>query len=139
MDNQLDDEVNMRNSDNVDKDPELGGHASESDDGDKDPAKIKHLTEHCLSLFGDCQRHPALAESDWIDKMAADFNWWSLSIGATKSGHSSLDYRVRTRDDVRSLLVNLLESLVVSLQKCIDIGTLDPASLLTNFGQSIRS
>lgn len=134
MDVQVCLEINTPNRDSVDDDAEYGSHMSESDNHAKDPAAIRHLTENCLALFEHCQRHPVLSEGDWIDKMSADFNWWSLGIGATKSGHSSLDYRVQTRDDVRNVLISLLDSLAISLKNCCDIGMLSfcysPSKLL---------
>ncbi len=54
--------------------------------------------------------------------MFAKFNWWSLGIGAEKTGRSSLDNRVRRREDVQSVLTALLDSIAISLQNCIDIG-----------------
>ncbi|KAH8880195.1 hypothetical protein GQ53DRAFT_546604 [Thozetella sp. PMI_491] len=53
--------------------------------------------------------------------MSAKFNWWSLGIGAAKSGHSSLDYRVRSREDVRDEIIDLLDGLAESLSNCVDI------------------
>ncbi|KAK8103236.1 hypothetical protein PG984_016382 [Apiospora sp. TS-2023a] len=87
-----------------------------------DPTAIRTRTEMCQALFDICQQHHIFAE-DWIDKMSAAFNWWSLGIGAAKSGHSSLDRRVQSRDDVKNLIVSLLESLKISLGNCIEIAT----------------
>lgn len=117
-------EIDVQNTGKVDGDAEIETHTSESDEYAKDPAGIRHKTETCQSLFEDCQQYPALSEGDWIDQMSAKFNWWSLGIGAGKSGHSSLDHRVRTRDDVRNILVSLLDSLTTSLRNCIKIGML---------------
>ncbi|KAL7912200.1 hypothetical protein GGI35DRAFT_492155 [Trichoderma velutinum] len=119
MDSQVDRKIGNSNNDAQDDDTELGRYLSESDEGTKDHKIIKQLTEDCQALFEDCKRHPILFESDWIEKMSAEFNWWSLSISATKSGHSSLDYRVQARDDVRDVLISLLDSLIVSLKNCL--------------------
>ncbi|RSL79565.1 hypothetical protein CEP51_007265 [Fusarium floridanum] len=90
-----------------------------SDGQGKDVTAIRRLTLRCQSLFDSYQKETHVPEDDWIDKMSAEFNWWSLGIGAAKSGHSSLDYRVKTRDDVRIVLLNLLGSLATSLEKYI--------------------
>lgn len=95
-----------------------------ADPTEQDLHVIRTRTETCQHLFKACQQDRALSNSDWIDKMSAKFNWWSLGIGAAKRGHSSLDYRVRTREDIRNLLVNLLDSLSISLRKCAEIGKL---------------
>ncbi|RSL48779.1 hypothetical protein CEP53_009416 [Fusarium sp. AF-6] len=94
-----------------------------SDGQGKDVIAIRCLTLRCQSLFDSCQKETHVPEDDWIDKMSAEFNWWSLGIGAAKSGHSSLDYRVKTRDDVRIVLLNLLGSLATSLEKYIRSGS----------------
>ena len=117
-------EIDAQNTGEVNSDAKIETHVSESDEYAKDPAGIRRRTETCQSLFEDCQQYPALSEGDWIDQMSAKFNWWSLGIGAGKSGHSSLDHRVRTRDDVRNILVSLLDSLTTSLRNCIKIGML---------------
>ncbi|KAM0546754.1 hypothetical protein ACHAPJ_010682 [Fusarium lateritium] len=49
--------------------------------------------------------------------MTAEFNWWSLNIGAARSGRSSLDHRVKTREDLRDHIFVLLKSLRISLKK----------------------
>jgi uncharacterized protein YukJ len=117
-----DPETNTQNTENVDSDIEIDTQMPESDEYAKDPAGIMHRTKTCQALFEDCQQYPVLCEGDWFDQMSARFNWWSLGIGADKSGHSSLDHRVRTRDDVRNILVSLLDSLTISLRNYINIG-----------------
>ncbi|RSL49753.1 hypothetical protein CEP54_012260 [Fusarium duplospermum] len=99
-----------------------------SDSRATDTGGIQRRTLECQALFESCQRNPHLSGDDWIDKMSAEFNWWSLGIGAAKGGHSSLDYRVQTRDDVRNVLVNLLDSLATSLAKYIDAAS-EPSDL----------
>ncbi|RSL97519.1 hypothetical protein CEP52_010868 [Fusarium oligoseptatum] len=107
---------------------QIDAHLSSLDSRVTDPAGIQRRTLECRDLFESSQKNPHLSGDDWIDKMSAEFNWWSLGIGAAKAGHSSLDYRVQTRDDVRSTLINLLESLAISLKKYIDAAT-QPSNL----------
>ncbi|KAK7946099.1 uncharacterized protein PG986_010420, partial [Apiospora aurea] len=95
----------------------------EPEEHSTDPTVIRARTETCQALFETCQQHFQSSEDDWIDKMSAAFNWWSLGIGAAKSGHSSLDRRVQTRGDVKEVIVSLLDSLKHSLENCIEIGT----------------
>ncbi|KAI8715897.1 NB-ARC domain-containing protein [Fusarium sp. LHS14.1] len=99
---------------------QIDAYVSGSNSRATDTAGIQRRTLECQALFESCQRNPHLSGDDWIDKMSAEFNWWSLGIGAAKGGHSSLDYRVQTRDDVRNVLVNLLDSLATSIAKYID-------------------
>lgn len=101
---------------------QIDAYLSGSDSRATDNSGIQRRTLECQALFESCQKNSHLSGDDWIDKMSAEFNWWSLGIGAAKGGHSSLDYRVQTRDDVRNVLVNLLDSLATSLAKYIGAG-----------------
>ncbi|KAL2680521.1 hypothetical protein Neosp_008123 [[Neocosmospora] mangrovei] len=92
-------------------------YVSGADSQATDTTGIQRWTLKCQELFESCQQNSHLSGDDWIDKMSAEFNWWSLGIGAAKGGRSSLDHRVQTRDDVRNELVHLLESLAISLDK----------------------
>ncbi|KAK1831859.1 hypothetical protein QBC39DRAFT_350328 [Podospora conica] len=91
-----------------------------------DARMISARARLCQSLFKDCQRYRVLSGGDFIDKMSATFNWWSLGISAERIGRSSLDYRVRARDDVRDLFISLLDSLVMSLQNCVAYAQVTP-------------
>ncbi|KAK6859589.1 hypothetical protein PG995_003225, partial [Apiospora arundinis] len=94
---------------------------SRPNDGGTNSMAIRARTEACQLLFEECQKHCLSFEDDWIDKMSAAFNWWSLGIGAAKSGQSSLDSRVQARDDVKNVIVSLLDSLETSLYNCIQL------------------
>ncbi|KAK8000562.1 hypothetical protein PG990_013162 [Apiospora arundinis] len=87
-------------------------------DGSTNSTAIRTRTETCQLLFEECQKNCLSSNDDWIGKMSATFNWWSLGIGAAKSGQSSLDNRVQTRDDVRNVIISLLDSLETSLYNC---------------------
>lgn len=104
------------------EDLEIEVDIGKPEDDSGDPAAIRDRSKTCQELFAQCQEYPSLSGGDWIDQLSAKFNWWSLGIGAEKQGHSSLDYRVRGRTDVRDVLVHLLDSLVISLKNCIEIG-----------------
>lgn len=86
------------------------------------PSAIRQRTETCQALFSAIQQGSSVIETDWIDKMSAEFNWWSLGIGATKRNHSSLDYRLRSREDVNNILVNLLDGMAISLKNYHELG-----------------
>lgn len=105
------------------KDDELEAESSELALDGRDPGVFRAKILTCKALFRDCQEYPILSGEDWIDQMAAKFSWWSLGVGAEKGGRYSLDYCLRSRDDVHSTLLRLLTCLEISLQKCINIGT----------------
>lgn len=90
----------------------------------EDATSISDRASACRFLFKDCQGYRVLSGGDFIDKMSARFNWWSLGISAERRGRSSLDYRIRTRNDVRDLFISLLDSLAISLRNCIELGML---------------
>ncbi|KAM0342917.1 hypothetical protein ACHAPU_009121 [Fusarium lateritium] len=89
------------------------------DDG-KSP--IHHLTEQCVSIFKTLSEHSHFAGDDWLEDRAADFAWWSYSLKAQKTGRSSLDYRLRSRQDVQKIIANLLESLAATLDEYLQSG-----------------
>jgi hypothetical protein len=86
------------------------------------PLTLAELADKCDRLFNQCQEHRALADWDWIHLMAGKFHGWNLGIRASKTDKSSLDYRVRDRPDVRDQIAELLETLALSLTKCLDLG-----------------
>ncbi|ETS77447.1 hypothetical protein PFICI_11321 [Pestalotiopsis fici W106-1] len=100
----------------VELDAETDPQSSNPDKADSND--IRHRTEACKHLFESCQ---TLCNDERVDRLCAKFHWWSLGIGASKHGHSSLDYRVRTREDIRDRIVDLLDMLAISLQSCISI------------------
>ncbi|KAK8070435.1 hypothetical protein PG997_010638 [Apiospora hydei] len=102
-------------------DTSLQAFTTEPEEDSMDLTAIRTRTEACQALFEACQNQFLSSEDDWVDKMSADFNWWSLGIGVAKSGHSSLDRRVQTRDGVKNVIVCLLDSLQTSLENCIEI------------------
>ncbi|KAH7311136.1 hypothetical protein BKA65DRAFT_356292, partial [Rhexocercosporidium sp. MPI-PUGE-AT-0058] len=85
----------------------------ESDD------EIFRLTNNCSDLFVECHSVDVLAQDDWIENRLGDFNLWAAGIRASSTGHSSLDYRVRHRLDVKDVIVGLLNGLKESLEKCL--------------------
>ncbi|KAL8366656.1 hypothetical protein RB595_010495 [Gaeumannomyces hyphopodioides] len=100
-----------------------GIDVSESVSHLEDTTAISGRAGVCQSLFKDCQQYRVLSGGDFIDKMSAEFNWWSLGISAERRGRSSLDYRVRTRNDVRDLF-----SLAISLRNCVELAQADPGN-----------
>lgn len=103
------------------------GHGSEQDMA---PTEIRMMTEACRALFKKLRNQPEfnILHGPWVASKSIEFMWWPVGIGAEKCGHSSLDCRVRNRDDLRTDLVIHLNTLKTSLTECIDIGTLAPAT-----------
>ena len=79
---------------------------------------IAERAEQCKVAFACCAASPALLGQAWIRSAQGDFNLWCASIKATSTSKSSLDYRLRRREDVREPICDLLQGLVVALKKC---------------------
>ncbi|RYP44076.1 hypothetical protein DL768_009421 [Monosporascus sp. mg162] len=77
-------------------------------------------TGACKDLFKKVSSIPDL-DNDWLEDRSADFNWWAYGLSASKTGRSSLDYRVKDRPDVQQVISNLLDSLSHALERCSDI------------------
>jgi len=88
------------------------------DNGDE----IYQLTKACSDLFTECQLIAPLTQNDWIENKLGDFNLWSVGIRASSTGHSSLDYRVRDRPDIKGVIVGLLDGIKSALAQCLAIG-----------------
>lgn len=84
---------------------------------------IRDRTLNCIESFNKCSVNPALSKLGWVERCQADFNLWTYGLKATSTGKSSLDYRVREREDVRNVICDLLDGLAESLQSCLEAST----------------
>jgi hypothetical protein len=84
---------------------------------------IRDRTLNCIESFNKCSVNPALGKLGWVEKCQADFNLWSYGLKAASTGKSSLEYRVREREDVRNVICDLLDGLAESLQYCLEAST----------------
>ncbi|KAI0100962.1 hypothetical protein GGR51DRAFT_563611 [Nemania sp. FL0031] len=80
---------------------------------------LRILTEKCLDLFIKCQTIPNLSETTelWFEDNLAKLRWWAFGLGVQKLGPASLDYRLKDNDDVRKVVSNLLNGLVMALER----------------------
>lgn len=89
-------------------------------DSDKENP-IREATLQCRDLIQKCQELPEFAGGAWIEEQQADFNWWSHGLNATKTSHSSLDYRLRQRPDIQRVVLNHLDCISDALRECINM------------------
>ncbi|KAK8014839.1 hypothetical protein PG990_008135 [Apiospora arundinis] len=82
---------------------------------------LSRMVKDCQARFYACLDIPALSEDDWLEQKFAIFNWWNSALNADKSDHSSLEYRVSLRPDVKAEIMKLLEGLITALSECEDI------------------
>lgn len=87
-------------------------------DDNTNGAGIYRAVRQCKVVFADCVSNPAFGDQAWIRSAQGDFNLWCAGIKAASTDKSSLDYRLRTKPDVREPICDLLQGLVVALQKC---------------------
>ncbi|KAK6334644.1 hypothetical protein TWF718_010098 [Orbilia javanica] len=79
-------------------------------------SSIASLTRECHQLFQAILTN--IQQSDEFEVVETQFgrlNIWASNIGAVADGNSSLDYRLRLSDDIKSMVVQLLEVLKGSL------------------------
>jgi len=84
---------------------------------------IRDRTLNCIESFNNCLANPALGKLGWVERCQADFNLWTYGLKADSTGKSSLDYRVREREDVRNVVSDLLDGLAESLYSCLETST----------------
>lgn len=53
--------------------------------------------------------------TEWFENRLADLNLWAAGLGVFKTGHASLEYRLRLRPDVYGIISELLEELQEAL------------------------
>lgn len=80
--------------------------------------EIYRIARQCKVVFAECVADPSLGQHAWIRPAQGDFNLWCAGINATSADKSSLDYRMRTRPDVRDAVRDLVRALVEALKKC---------------------
>ncbi|KAF5674771.1 Hsp70 chaperone protein [Fusarium circinatum] len=82
---------------------------------------IRNKSQVCKEAFQTCLKIQDLAEDDWLEQKSAEFNWWISGLNADKIGPGSLDSRLMLRPDVKEVVVDLLESLIIALSEYEDI------------------
>lgn len=80
------------------------------------------LTLHtaCRHIFRTATTAPPLMQQERAENRLADFNLWSMGVGASSTGKASLDYRLHDSLEAHTILPNLLLMLRILIQKCID-------------------
>lgn len=54
----------------------------------------------------------------WSEKQTSRFKIWASNLGVFAEGHVSADYRLRDFDEIRRLILQLLEALDKNLSYC---------------------
>lgn len=57
-------------------------------------------------------------EGTWAENRFADFCLWSDGAGASTHKRASLDHRLESEPNVKSVIINLLRTLMALLEKC---------------------
>lgn len=86
--------------------------------------EIFHAAWECRELFSRCReliQHPFIGDN-WFEEREVDFCWWIYGLRADKRGHSSLDYRLRERSDIRNIVVSLIGGISAALDEWLHYG-----------------
>ncbi|KAF3097290.1 hypothetical protein TWF102_003952 [Orbilia oligospora] len=100
---------------------------------------IASITLECHQLFKETLVN--IQQSDEYDIFETQYgrlNIWATNIGAVAKDKSSLDHRLRLSDDIKSMILQLLEVLKGSLRQALDEGG-DPNRRTQVFGEVIEA
>lgn len=81
-------------------------------------SRISSVASQCKSIFAECVASSQLGQQTWVRSAQGDFNLWCAGISVLKTDKSSLDYRLRTRPDVRDTIRDLVQALIEALTRC---------------------
>lgn len=79
---------------------------------------IFQATWECRKLFERCQSTPFSSPDPreaWLEQQEVDFKLWANGIQADRTGHSSLDYRLRKRPDIIKVVLDLINNISTEL------------------------
>ncbi|USP74753.1 hypothetical protein yc1106_02027 [Curvularia clavata] len=80
--------------------------------------EIYRVARECKDVFARCVADPELGQHVWIRSAQGDFNLWCAGINVTRTDKSSLDYRLRTKTEVRDVVYGLVRALIGALERC---------------------
>lgn len=86
------------------------------------PDEINRATVGCENLIRSCLSIEKLCENEWAQSRLDDFRLWSAGLNATAAGHAGLEWRLRSRPDVKEVVLGFLEDLTEKIQDCLDHG-----------------
>jgi hypothetical protein len=89
------------------------------------PDTIFAATQACLRGFKECLNVPLLKHREWVENRLADFDLWSAGVGASAKDKLSLDTRLMCDVGMRTVVIDLLNTLIVYVQQCRTLGKLD--------------
>lgn len=80
------------------------------------PSSIFELSSACAELFDKYLQNPDTASKNSVEDFQDRFNLWTAYIGAFASPGASLDDRLRFHDEIKAMVVKLLNMLHRNLQ-----------------------
>lgn len=89
---------------------------------------IRASTVSCEALISSCLSAPKLAEDGWARDRLDDLKLWSSGISATAGGHASLEWRLRSRPDIKEVILGFLDVLQEKIQECLQHCNINPIS-----------
>ena len=86
------------------------------------PESILDATQACLRSFNECLTVPVLRHREWVENRLADFSLWAAGVGASAKERLSLDSRLVCEPGMRTVVIDLLKTLIVYVHQCKTIG-----------------
>lgn len=79
---------------------------------------IRRVAEQCKTAFTECLAHEVLDQVG-IRSAQGNFNLWCAELKVTSiDDKSTLDYRLRNKENIRNIIRDLLRGLLCALSKC---------------------
>ncbi|CZR60318.1 uncharacterized protein PAC_10214 [Phialocephala subalpina] len=84
----------------------------------------------CVRAFDQCLSRDVMPSHDngWTEDQLAGFNIWVTNLGVFAHGHASVDHRLRDCEDIRNLMLQLLDALRENLLYTMKNGTYEHGS-----------
>ena len=79
---------------------------------------IYEASSACRKVLEQCLDVESLMVDEWPRKRLADFNIWASGSGALAKKKASLDQRLATKQNVYSVIINLLSLLESLIGEC---------------------
>lgn len=82
----------------------------------KPPGSIFGLSSSCSQLFDKYLQRPDTASKSTVEDLQHRFDLWTAYVGAFASPGASLDDRLRFNDEIKAMVMKLLDMLQRNLQ-----------------------
>lgn len=86
------------------------------------PRPISDATNTSRHALESCRKILALMREAWAENRLFDFNLWAAGVGASAKSTASLDFRLASQPEGKTVVIGLLSSLQAALEECKELG-----------------